>query len=157
MGVYSIEKLMTETRLLAANYYRTTGLVLPVSNELARFDAARLLGFQEISPKLKGVDLIGVGNWEGLKCQVKARVVFKSEQSTQRIGQLNWSGAWDSILLVLMDADYQPTVVYLSSRETLEANLAHGSKVATNPRGAMSVARFKKVGDCLWSAAIDSL
>lgn len=44
MDIYSIDKLMHETRQLAAKYHQTTGTALPVTGEIARFDAAKALG-----------------------------------------------------------------------------------------------------------------
>ncbi|HUT41486.1 MAG TPA: hypothetical protein VM011_09110, partial [Gammaproteobacteria bacterium] len=67
--VYSIDKLISETRRLAAEYRRSTGQALPVSAEIARHDAARLLGLTLCEPGTAGVDAIGTGNREGQRVQ----------------------------------------------------------------------------------------
>ena len=48
MAVYKLDKLMAETRRLAAEYRRSTGSTLPVSAELAKFDAISLLGLRTL-------------------------------------------------------------------------------------------------------------
>ena len=46
MSVYSYDKLIEETRKLAAEFRRTTGTMLPVSGEIARHDVSHLLGLE---------------------------------------------------------------------------------------------------------------
>ncbi len=148
--VYSLDKLIAETRRLAAEFRRTTGQVLPVSAEIARHDAARLLDLELNERRLRGVDAIGRGEREGLKIQIKGRVIADERKGGQRIGQLNRDGDWDLVILSLMDADYEPFEIYEASREEiLEALDETSSKRAR--RGAMSVARFKIIGRLVWS------
>ncbi len=60
MGVYSVDKLISEARRLAAEFRRTTGKPLPgVSGEIAEHDAARLLNLKLCDERSGGYDAIG--------------------------------------------------------------------------------------------------
>ena len=120
MGVYSVDKLISEARRLAAEFKRTTGKPLPgVSGEIAEHDAARLLDLELPKNKQSGYDAIGRGCREGRKIQIKGRVIFSEARSVQRIGQLKLEQDWDSILLVLMDENYETREIYEAERQDI--------------------------------------
>lgn len=148
-GVYSVDKLIGEARKLAADYRRATGKPLPgVSAEIAVHDAARLLQLT-LTPDAVGYDALGSGEREGRKIQIKGRVIFDEEKGGQRVGQLKVNDDWDSVVLVLMDEDYAPYEIYEAQREDLvEAQSASSS--ARAKRGAISVAKFKIIGELVW-------
>lgn len=146
MNIYAVEKLMGETRRLAAQYYQLTGKVLPVSGELANYDVARLLGFEVPKEKTAGVDLIGTGRWQGVKFIVKSRVIFGTNQSRLWVGQLNVEGAWDIAVLVLMNDQYEPIQIHL-----LQKKIAEEIKSSSSRRGGLSVAKFKALGELVWT------
>jgi hypothetical protein len=50
MGIDSIDKLMAEARRLAVEYRQTTGKTLPVTSEIAVYDAIRLLNLDQHLP-----------------------------------------------------------------------------------------------------------
>lgn len=147
MALYSVDKLMAETRRLAVEFKKTTGQALPVSGELAVYDALRLLDLRRPDAALAGVDALGQGQWAGRRFQIKSRVLFDEGNAKPRVGQLNLEGLWDWVLLVLFDADYQPQAIYSMDRQQLEA-LFHDS--TKNRRGALTVARFRAVGEKVW-------
>lgn len=149
MTAYDVDKLMAEARRLAADYHKATGQTLPLSNEIARHDAVRLLKLQLPAEPLAGVDALGCDERSGLKFQIKGRVQFDDSRNRQRIGQLAFDGQWDVVVLVLMDEDYQPTELIEASREALAAALAD---TKPNKRGAMTVARFRNLGRVVWQA-----
>ena len=146
MSIYSIDKLIDETRRLAAEFKRTTGTMLPVSGEIARFDVSHQLGLTLCQDQNCGYDAIGTGHREGLKIQIKSRVIGDSVKPGHRIGQLNTSGDWDIVILSLMDNEFEALEMYeLSRQEIIEAT--HTS----NKKGALSVAKFKIIGELVWS------
>lgn len=148
MALYSVDKLMTETRRLAVEFKKTTGQALPVSGELAIYDAMRLLALTKPELPLAGVDALGQANWLGRRFQIKSRVLFEEQSSKPRVGQLNLDGQWDWVLLVLFDAEYQPLAIYSMDRPQLEALFQDSTK---NRRGALTVARFRAVGQKVWA------
>lgn len=148
--VFSIDKLMQETRRLAAQYRQSTGQTLPISGELARYDAARLLGLVPLSTPLKGVDFKGVeGPLAEKHIQVKSRVIFDENKSGYRIGQLNLDGEWQLCALVLYEANYEPYAIYIATQTDIAESLE--KRRASNVRGQMSLAQFKHFATLVWT------
>jgi len=152
VGVYSVDKLITEARRLAAEFRRTTGKPLPgVSGEIAEHDAARLLGLELCKERPGGYDAIGLGKRQGDRVQIKGRVIFGEEKSGQRIGQLKLDKDWDSVALVIMDEDYEAVEIYEASREAVEDAMEASASSNRKKRGAMTVARFKIIARLVWT------
>jgi hypothetical protein len=151
MSVYSYDKLIAETRRLASEFRRSTGQSLPVSGEIARYDAARLLDLTLHEPRNGGIDAIGNGRREGQRIQVKARIVTQEKKSGARLGQLNPEGDWDAVVLVLMDDDYEPTEIYEAGRDEIIDALSSTANSKRTRRGALSIAKFKNIGDLVWT------
>ena len=147
MSVYQVEKLMEETRRVAAEFRKATGQTLPVGPELARFDAIRLLKLDSPPEELSGVDAISNDNQ---RYQIKNRVVFDDSKSGHRIGQLNFDGDWNTLLLVLLDEDYNTTEIYQMDRETAVSAVDELNNDTRKKRGPMSVAKFKAIGTLAW-------
>ena len=150
MPLYALEKLITETRRLAASYRETTGQTLPVTGEIARFDAAKHLGLKLLDPREPGVDAVGTDEHDDRRYQIKGRVIFKEGKPGYRIGQLNTNGDWTHIALVLLDADFSPFKIYEASREDILDALSDTSGKRSK-RGAMSVAKFEIIGELVWT------
>lgn len=151
MSVYSVDKLITQARNLASEYRKTTGKILPgVSNEIAEYDASRLLNLQLCQDRSNSVDAIGLGSRDGMTIQIKARTIFDESKSGQRIGQIKLDKEWDLIILVLMDAEYQPFEIYEAKREDI-VNYIADSSVNQRKRGALSIARFRIIGELVWT------
>ena len=149
--VYSIDKLIAETRRLAAEYRRSTGQVLPVSGEIARHDAARLLNLALCEPGTAGVDALGTGRRAGQRIQIKARVMTQDHKPGARLGQLNLNGDWNTLLLVVLDEDYEASEIYEASRDELAAAIEEGSASHRAKRGALSVAKFRNLSWLVWT------
>lgn len=150
MTVFSIDKLMQETRRLAAQYRQSTGQTLPISGELARYDAARLLALVPLPTPLKGVDFKGVeGPLAEQLIQVKSRVIFDENKSGYRIGQLNLGGDWQICALVLYEANYEPYAIYIATQADIAESLE--KRRASNTRGQMSLAQFKHLSTLVWT------
>lgn len=148
MSVYAVEELMTQTRKLAADYYRTMKQSLPVSAELAKYDACRLLNLREVEEAIKGVDAV---DDNACAYQVKSRVIFQEGRSGYRIGQLNMDGEWQKVVLVLFNPEYEPFEIHVATREAIDNPETTKSNPKREKRGAMSVAKFKNIGQLLWT------
>lgn len=152
MSVYSVDKLIAEARRLAADYRRATGRPLAgVSSEICQHDAARLLDLEICDPPVGGYDAIGRGARAGKRIQIKGRAIFDGRRSGYRIGQLKVDQVWDSVMLVLMDENLEPFEIYEAEREDIIADLEAAKATRRASRGAMSVARFKKIARLIWS------
>lgn len=153
MAVYSVDKLISEARRIAAEYRRTTGKTLGgVSGEIAENDAARLLDLEILRDKPGGYDAVGRGPRAGKRIQIKGRAIFDQGKSGQRIGQLKVDQEWDSVVLVIMDENYEPTEIYEAERADLLQAMNEVKDSSRKKRGALSVGRFKHLARLVWSA-----
>ncbi len=152
-NAYSVDVLMQQARQLAANYRRATGKTLAgVSGELSTYDAIRLLHLAPAAEQI-GYDAIGTeqsGDLHNDKVQIKGRTIFSDTKTTYRIGQLKMEQNWDSVVLVLLNDDYEPFEIYEIDRETLVENVIDKQSKKAK-KGAMTVARFKKIATLAWS------
>ena len=156
MSVYSYDKLIEQTRRLAADFRRTTGTMLPVSGEIARHDVSHYLGLELNNDQTAGYDALGKNEREGLRIQIKSRVVGDAVKAGHRIGQLNTQGNWDRVILSLMDDDFEPIEMYEASRdEVIEA--INGANSSRKKRGALSVAKFKIIGELVWAKELGKI
>jgi hypothetical protein len=148
--IYAQEKLIAQARQLAAEYRRTMGKPLPgISTEIAEFDAVRLLGLEpRPAGEEAGYDAVDPGR-RGKRIQIKARTIFDEDKGGQRVGQLKMGQEWDSVVLVLMDDNYEPYEIYEADRVDLEEYAEQASSRKAR-KGALSVARFKIIGRLLW-------
>jgi len=145
---FAADKLIAQARQLAAEYRRTMGKPLPgISSEIAEHDAIRLLGLQPKASPDAGWDAVDPES--GRRVQIKSRTIFDESKGGERIGQLKMNQDWDSVVLVLMDEDYEPYEIYEAQRDDLDEHVEAASS-GRSKRGAMSVARFKIVGELVW-------
>ncbi len=150
MAVYDVDKLMTEARKLAATYRRATGKALGISTEIAVHDVIRLMKLIPAEPNAGGYDAIGTGSREGRRIQIKGRTIFNDKKSGQRIGQIKMEQDWDSVMLIIMDDNYEAQKIFEASREAI-AEVTAETSANRAKRGAMSVARFRTIGKLVWS------
>ena len=150
MAVYSLDKLIEETRRLAAEFRRTTGTMLPVSGEIARFDVSHHLGLNLNNDPGASFDATGTGSREDLRVQIKGRVVGDTVKSTHRIGQFNTGGEWDLVIVSLMNDDFKPVEMYQATHEEILEALNPDS--SRSKRGAISVAKFRIIGELVWTS-----
>lgn len=151
MSVYSTEKIIAEARRLATEFRKATGKPLGISSEIAEFDAARLLDLELCDQRTGGFDAVGRGARDGKRIQIKGRAILDEKKSGQRIGQLKVDQEWDSVVLVLMDEEYQPVEIYEAEREDVLEALADNKSSKRSKRGAMSVAKFKIIARLVWT------
>ncbi len=150
LNPYAVDKLMSEARRIAAEYRRATGKSLGISSEIAKHDACRLL---ELEPGEEGggIDALNPATSPEQRIQIKGRVIFDDSKSGQRIGQLKLEQDWDAVVLVLLDENFETTEIYQADRDAVFAALADNDTGQRNRRGAMSVARFKRIGELVWT------
>ncbi|MGB0238652.1 MAG: hypothetical protein ACPG4B_02275 [Cycloclasticus sp.] len=147
---YSVDKLIEQARQLAADFKKMTGKPLPgVSNEIAEHDACKLLALKLHKENSDGYDAIRVSGFGPKKIQIKARAIFNDNYRGQRLGQLKLDKDWDSVVLVLMDENYQAFDIFEATRGDILDNLNNNSN--RMKRGAMSVAKFRNIATLVWT------
>ncbi len=151
MSLYSIDKLINETRRIAAEFRRTTGTILPVSGEIARYDVSRYLDLTLCNEHNAGFDAIGKQQRQGQKVLIKSRIITDSIKSGHRLGQINPNASWDIVILALMDNTFEPYEMYQLSRDqVIDCASGNNKKNIT-----ISVAKFKAIGDLVWTSNQD--
>ncbi len=153
MSLYSVDKLISEARRIAAEYRRTTGKPLGISAEIARHDACHYLEL-DAQEDAVGYDAVGLsGERKNCRFQIKGRAIFDEKKGGQRIGQIKMDQDWDKILLVLMNEEFETTEIYEASRQEILDDIDETGTTNRSKRGAMSVARFKRMAHLAWSDA----
>jgi hypothetical protein len=147
MGVYSVEKLIAETRRIAKEYRLATGKTLPVTPEIAINDAISIFGLTPNDENILGYDAVYDRDGEQLKVQIKGRVIFDDKKQGYRIGQVKIEQEWDAIIMVIMNADFMPEEIYMAKRNVILDEV--GKK--NNKKGAMTLAKFKLISELLWT------
>jgi hypothetical protein len=150
MSLYAASKLISQARQLAAEYRRTMGKPLPgISNEIALHDAITLLQLEPVADNQGGYDALDPARGDR-KVQIKSRTIFDETKSGQRIGQIKVEQDWDTLILVLMDEQYEPYEIYEADKDEL-IEFIDKSSSSRAKRGALSVSRFKIIGRLIWT------
>jgi hypothetical protein len=148
VSVYSVEKLIAQARKLATDYRLATGKTLAgISSEIAEYDACQLLGLELCPDRGQGFDAL---TRTGKRIQIKGRSIFDESRSGQRIGQIKMNQPWDSLVLVLLNQNYEPYEIYEADREEL-LEVVDRPSASQKKRGALSVARFRIIGRLIWT------
>ncbi|MCW9024376.1 MAG: hypothetical protein OQK73_06805 [Gammaproteobacteria bacterium] len=148
MTLYAVDKLIGEARRIAAEYRRTTGKSLGISAEIAKHDGCQMLELEPVEDQVGGFDAIDP---EGLKIQIKGRVIFDEAKSGQRLGQLKLEQEWDAVVMVLMDENFDTFEIYQASRDEILDAMEDANSSSRSKRGAMSVARFRNIAELVWT------
>ncbi|MDQ3677561.1 MAG: hypothetical protein M3401_12295 [Actinomycetota bacterium] len=137
-------------KVLAREYYELTGRPLGVTAEIAEYEAAQLLGLRLSPARQAGYDAIrATGNGEQL-LQIKGRCILPGSKPGQRIGAIDLTKQWDTVLLVLLDGEYAPTAIYEADRSAVTQALARPGSRARNERGQLSISKFRAIGRKVW-------
>jgi len=148
LDIDALREIIDEAKQVAKRYRILTGKPLGISGEVGEFLVADLLGLKLMGAGHPGYDAVASDKW---RIQIKARCVLPGSKMSQRVGQIRLDHEWDTVVLVLMNEDFEPLAIYEAKRPDIEAALkAPGSK-ARNERGTLSVAKFKAISNCVWS------
>jgi hypothetical protein len=145
-----LEELIKSAKRLARQYRDITGKPLGITGEIGELEAARILGLKLAPPRTPGYDATRKTGDRIERLQIKSRVIPSHAKPGQRLGSIRFDHRWDFVILVLLDEDFEPTEIYEAPWRSVENALrAPGSK-ARNERGALSVSKFKSIGERIW-------
>jgi hypothetical protein len=140
--------VLERARAVAIDYYRLTGRPLGITGELGEIEAARLLGLTLAPAREAGFDAIDAA---GHRYQVKARwLTDEANRKSQRVGGIKLTHPWDSVLLVILDKDFQAVGIWAAGREPITTALGAPGSRARNERGALAVSQFKRIARRVW-------
>ena len=142
--------IIRSAKRLAKRYRNLTGRPLGITGEVAEYEATQLLRLESADVRQSGYDAVRKRGGKVERLQIKGRCILSGKPG-QRIGKIDPKKEWDGVILVLMDADFEPIEIYEARRhEIIEALVKPGSK-SRNERGALSINKFKSIGSLIWS------
>jgi hypothetical protein len=144
-----LRELLGEVKLLAREYYLLTGRPLGVTGEMAEYEAARILGLQLAVVRQDGYDAIRATPGGDQLLEIKGRCV-PGGGGSQRVGSIDLEGAWEAVLLVLLDEELNATEIYQADRDAVTEALQRPGSKARNDRGQLGVSQFKAAGRRIW-------
>lgn len=143
-----IMTLLGHAKALAKAYYALTGKPLGVTGEVAEAEAARLLGLQLADARCEGYDATEIIDGREHKIQIKGRRLLPTSKASQKVGTLKFGKKWDSVMLVLLNEDYEPTSIWQANRAAAETERDRRN------RNELTVHFFKKHARLRWTAPI---
>lgn len=142
----ALKKVIQETKKLAKQYRQITGKPLGITGEVGEYIAAELLHLNLTEARNPGYDALGQ---DGRRIQIKSRCVRST--SSQRVGRIKLDYDFDTVILVLMDDDFEPLSIYEAQRKDVERELQIPGSKSRNIRGAIGVRKFVSISSNIWS------
>lgn len=150
MTTDSVLKVLAEAKKLAQRYRALTGKPLGITGEVAEYEAARILGVALTPARQAGYDATETCKGKVRRLQIKGRCILEDSKRGQRLGSIDIKKEFDAVLLVLLDGNFDATVIYEAPREAVIAALTEPGSKSRNERGALGTARFKSIGHVRW-------
>lgn len=141
---------LRDAKVLAQRYRALTGKPLGITGEVAEYEAARILGLELTSARQAGYDATEQRDGATRRLQIKGRCLLPGCKPGQRLGSIDITKEWDSVLLVLLDQNFDAMEIYEAERNSVLAALTAPGSKARNERGALGVAKFKAIGKLRW-------
>ena len=146
-------EILAEAKKLALKYRALTGKPLGVTGEVAEYEAARILGVTLTPARQAGYDATETRDGKAFHLQIKGRCVLKGSKLGQRMGSIDIKKEFDAVLLVLLDGNFDATVIYEAPREAVIAALTKSGSKSRNERGTLGISKFKSIGHVRWQRA----
>lgn len=146
-----ILEVLRDAKMLGRRYYELTGKPLGITGEVAEYEAATKLKLQLHPARQAGYDATEVRQDGLVKIQIKGRCVSNPRKITGRLGAIDLRQAFDTVLLVLLDSDFNAFAMYEATRAKVEEALTRPGSRARNERGALAIKQFMAISTCRWS------
>ena len=142
------KEILAEVKALAVEYHELTGKPLGVTGEIGEFEAAEKIGLKLGAARSAGYDALrSRGTWR--KVQIKSR--WKSDgKNWGRVSKIDITKEFDSVMLVLMHADYEVREIWEAGRDAVIRRLTAPGSKSRNERGSMGVSQFKSIAEKVW-------
>ncbi|MNT56041.1 hypothetical protein D3C72_1933190 [compost metagenome] len=120
---------------------------------MAEYEAARILSLELELARQAGFDATETRDGLTLKIQIKGRYFPNARLRGGRIGAIDLKQPFDTVLLVLLDGDYNAFQIYEAARPAVEALLTRPGSKARNERGSVGISQFKAISSLRWERA----
>ena len=147
IDINALRTVIQQTTKLAKQYRELTGKPLGITGEVGEFVAAELLGLELTDARQPGYDAVAQ---DGRRVQIKTRCLLPDSRTSQRLGCIKLNHEWDSVILMLINHDFEPLGAYEALRSDVERELMKPGSRARNERGALAVKKFISISQPLW-------
>ena len=140
--------ILAEVKPLAVEYWELTGKPMGVTGEIGEFEAAEILGLELETARSTGHDAV---RHEGPRQKIQIKSRWKRDgKKWGRVSKIDTSKEFDSVMLVLMQGNYEVHEIWEAERDDVIDRLdAPGSK-SRNVRRSMGVSQFKSIAKKVW-------
>ncbi|MEO6679481.1 MAG: hypothetical protein ABIO21_19210 [Pseudomonas sp.] len=145
-----VYQILRDAKVLARRFYNLTGKPLGVTGEVAEFEAARILDLELELARQAGYDATETRDGQTLRIQIKGRYFPNPKLRGGRLGSIDLNQPFDTVLLVLLDAEYDAFQIYEAQRPAVEALLTRPGSKARNERGSVGISQFKAISSLRW-------
>lgn len=148
-----VYEILKEAKALARRYYHHTGKPLGVTGEVAEYEAARILNLELEVARKAGYDATETKDGVITRIQIKGRYFPDPKMRGGRLGGIDLRQPFDTVLLVLLDADYNAFAIYEAPRLAVEALILRPGSKARNERGSVGISQFRAISSLRWAEA----
>jgi Family of unknown function (DUF6998) len=148
IDLVALKDVIQKAKKLAIKYRKLTGKPLGITGEVGEIAAAELLDLKLTAARHPGYDAV---DQDGHRIQIKSRCVLPDSKPGQRVGKIRLDYEFDTVLLVLMDENFEPLEIYEANHDDVERELTKEGSKARNVRGSLGVGKFKSVARLVWS------
>jgi hypothetical protein len=142
-------EILADVKRLAIEYYELTGKPLGVTGEIAEYEAATKLNLTLAAARTVGFDALAS---DGRRVQIKGRRLPSIPAPPgQRMGKVDLSREFDTVMLVILDPQFEAYEIWEAERATVARQLRIPGSRARNDRGQLPVAQFKRVAQLVWA------
>jgi len=148
LDIAALRSVIRDAKEIAKRYRNLTGKPLGITGEVGEFTAAELMNLRLTGARQPGYDAVAP---DGHRIQIKARCVLPESKKSQHLGSIRLKHEWDTVMLILMDGDFEPLEIYEAKRPDIERELTRPGSKARNVRGSLGVSKFKSIALLVWS------
>lgn len=142
-----LKEILQNAKELAKKYRHLTGKPLGITGEIGEYCAAEALNLKLTMARNPGFDAVAE---DGHKIQIKTRCILPNAKPGQRMGSIRFNHHWDTVMLVLIDEDYELIEIHEAKREKIIMELIRPGSRARNERGALGVRKFISISEKVW-------
>jgi len=147
LDIAALRSVIRDAKEIAKRYRKLTGKPLGITGEVGEFTAAELMNLQLTGARQPGYDAVAP---DGHRIQIKARCILPESKRSQHLGNIRLKHEWDTVMLILMDGDFEPLEIYEAKRPDIERELTRPGSKARNVRGSLGVNKFKSIALLKW-------
>jgi hypothetical protein len=149
LDIPALRSVIRDAKEIVKRYRNLTGKPLGVTGEVGEFTAAESMNLRLTGARQPGYDAVASDGHR--RIQIKARCILPESKKSQHLGSIRLKHEWDTVMLILMDADFEPLEIYEAKRSDIERELNKPGSKARNVRGSLSVGKFRSIALRVWS------